>query len=171
MSKLAGSRFPKSCHGSTASVDLLWRHSMNANEEKDLNQGQPLGDLVNLESVHNLFRQSPVSLDWIHDLFRQSIDGAPNLTLLKGFKLNFSGNQDFHKVFFSARCECGTAALLSVEVAKSKTHAQVEENLPTLRDHLMAKVHQFKSMPCEMHQKMRMGGGPKADTKNSRGEG
>ena len=128
---------------------------MNTNEEKDLNQGQFLGD--------------PVSLEGVHELFRQSIDGEPDLTLLKGFKLNFSGNLDFHKVFFSARCECGTAALLSVEVAMSKTLSLVVENLPTLREHLMAKVHQFNSMPCEMHQKMRMGGGPKADPKDSRG--
>ena len=130
---------------------------MGTNEEKDVNQGQLLGD--------------PVSLEGVRELFRKSIDGEPNLTLLKGFKLNFSGNRDFHKVFFSSRCECGTAALLSVEVAKSKTRTEVEENLPTLRDHLMSKVQKFNSMPCEMHQKMRMGGGPKADPKDSPGQG
>lgn len=130
---------------------------MGTNEEEDVNLGQILGD--------------PVSLESVHDLLRQSVDGEPSLTLLKGFKLNLSANQDFHKVFFSALCKCGTAALLSVEVAKSKTLTQVEENLPTLRDHLMSKVHQFNSMPCEMHQKMRMGGGPKADPKGSLGQG
>ena len=44
-----------------------------------------------------------------------------NLRPLSGFKLNFSANPGFQKVYFSASCACETAALLSVEVSNDKT--------------------------------------------------
>ena len=108
----------------------------------------------------------PVQLDEVQDLLKEAVQGESGLEMLKGFKLNFSGVADFHKVFFSAKCDCGTAALLSVEVSKDKTLPEVEESLPSLVDHLNRKVSQFRSMSCEMHRNMRMGGqpGPAANT-------
>ena len=104
--------------------------------------------------------QAAVQLDEVQALLREAIQDGSGLEMLKGFKLNFSGTADFHKVFFSAKCDCGTAALLSVEVSKDKTLAEVEESLPSLIDHLNRKVRQFRSMSCEMHTNMRMGGQP-----------
>ena len=104
--------------------------------------------------------EGPVDLSQIHGLFKSALAGESQLSLLRGFKLDFSGNPDFHKIFFSARCECGTAALLSVEVARSKTLSQVQVVLPSLMGHLKGKVDQFRSMSCEMHSKMRTGGRP-----------
>ncbi len=98
-------------------------------------------------------------LEEIQDLLREAITDEPTLTILKGFKLDFSANRDFHKVFFSVRCECGTAALLSVEVAKSKTLPQVGKALPGLVKHLKAKSWQFSNMSCDMHTRMRIDGG------------
>ena len=100
-----------------------------------------------------------MSLEQVHDMLKGAVVDVPALTLLKGFKLDFSGNQGFHKVFFSARCSCGTAALISVEVAKSKTLAQLERALPGLEQHLRSKARQFSGMSCEMHARMRKGGG------------
>ena len=97
-------------------------------------------------------------LEEIQNLLREAVADEPALTMLKGFKLDFSANKDFHKVFFSIRCECGTAALLSVEVASSKTLPQVREALPELVRRLKAKSRQFASMSCDMHTRMRMGG-------------
>ena len=99
----------------------------------------------------------PVTLTQVHDLFKSALAGEPRLNLLRGFKLDFSGNPNFHKVYFSARCDCGTAALLSVEVASSKTLSQVKEVLPNLTEHLKGKVEQFQAMSCEMHATMRTG--------------
>ena len=99
----------------------------------------------------------PVSLIQVHDLFKSALANEPRLNLLRGFKLDFSGNPDFHKVYFSARCDCGTAALLSVEVASSKTLPQVQAVLPGLTEHLKGKVEQFQAMSCEMHSTMRTG--------------
>ena len=76
---------------------------------------------------------------------------------LKGFGIDLSGNPGFRKVFFSARCQCGTAALLSVEVAEEKTIEQVEQVLPSLVERLTGQAQSFYSMPCEAHERMRMG--------------
>ena len=103
---------------------------------------------------------APVTLEQVHELFQGAVPDEPALTLLKGFKLDFSGNRDFHKVFFSARCHCGTVALLTVEVAKSKTLPQTEQALPSLVQHLRNKAQTFRSMSCEMHTRMRAGDGP-----------
>ena len=110
--------------------------------------------------------QAPVQLDEVQALLNDAVQDHSGLVMLKGFKLNFSGVADFHKVFFSAKCDCGTAALLSIEVSKDKTLPEVEESLPSLMDHLNRKVSQFRSMSCEMHTNMRMGGqpGPAANT-------
>ncbi len=99
----------------------------------------------------------PASLAQVQDLFRAALPGEPRLKMLRGFKLDFSGNPDFHKVYFSARCDCGTAALLSVEVDRAKSLPQVEEALPGLTEHLKRKVDQFQAMSCEMHSMMRTG--------------
>ena len=97
-------------------------------------------------------------LEEIQNLLREAVTDEPALAILKGFKLDFSANKDFHKVFFSIRCECGTAALLSVEVARSKTLPQVREALPELVRRLKAKSRQFAGMSCDMHTRMRIGG-------------
>ena len=110
------------------------------------------------ELAQGAVTETPVSLQEFHNLFRDVMADESKLTLLKGFKLDFSGNQDFHKVFFSVRCNCGTAALLSVEMAKSKTLSQTKHALPGLVEHLKSKVRQFNRMSCETHQRMRTGG-------------
>ena len=84
--------------------------------------------------------------------------GDSSLSLLKGFKMDFSGNQDFHKVYLAVRCQCGTAGLLSVEVATDKTLAQVRDAMPSLLGNLQTKVTMFRNMSCEMHGRMRQGG-------------
>ena len=84
--------------------------------------------------------------------------GDPSLSLLRGFKMDFSGNQDFHKVYLAAKCHCGTAALLSVEVAMDKTLSQVRDAMPSLLENLQTKVTMFRNMSCEMHGRMRQGG-------------
>ncbi len=98
-----------------------------------------------------------MSLEEVRSLCAEATAGETDLTLLKGFKLDFSANSSFHKVYFSVSCDCGTAALLSLEVAKSKTLAQVEEVLPGLVQHLKGKVGQFQAMSCEIHAAMRTG--------------
>lgn len=102
---------------------------------------------------------SPVSLDEVQALFGEAIAAEPAITLLRGFKLDLSGNQNFHKVFFSVRCDCGTAALLSVEADRSKSLPQMKEALPGLVGHLKTKALRFLEMSCETHTQLRTRGG------------
>ena len=76
--------------------------------------------------------KEPATLAQVQDLLKGELAGEPRLKMLRGFKLDFSGNPDFHKVYFSARCDCGTAALLSVEVDRSKSLPQVRTGPPGL---------------------------------------
>ena len=77
--------------------------------------------------------------------------------LKNGFKMNLSANPVFHKVFFSARCDCKTAALLSVEVSEKKTLQEVKQAIPALIGKLESQARSFYGMPCEAHTRMRLG--------------
>ena len=90
-------------------------------------------------------------------LIAGAIPEGIGLAPLKGFGIDLSANRGFRKVFFSARCQCGTAAVLSVEVAQEKTMDQVEEVLPSLVERLTAQAQSFYSMSCESHERMRLG--------------
>ena len=95
-----------------------------------------------------------------HELRRLIAGAIPEdigLNPIKGFGIDLSANRGFRKVFFSAKCQCGTAAVLSVEVAEDKTMDQVEEVLPALVERLTGQAQTFYSMSCESHERMRLG--------------
>lgn len=121
--------------------------------------GLPKGYTLGVKNDTQLSDGSgPATLEQIHRLFESAVAYDSALTLLKGFKVDFSGNPDFHKVYLAVRCTCGTAGLLSVEVAMDKTLAEVEEAMPSLLGNLRVKQRMFSSMSCEMHGRMRQGG-------------
>jgi len=93
----------------------------------------------------------------LHEMITDALPADSDLTPMKGFKLDLSANRGFRKVFFSARCGCGTAALLSVEVAEDKTTEQIEQALPALAGKLQAQATTFHTMSCETHARMRLG--------------
>jgi len=79
------------------------------------------------------------------------------LSSMTGFNMDLSANADFRKIFFSATCECGTSALLSVEVSRDKTADEIRQALPSVIDGLERQAKQFRSMSCDLHTKMRLG--------------
>ena len=94
----------------------------------------------------------------LSSMFQAALSQDVDLSPLKGLKLNISGNSGFHKLFFASSCECGVSALLSVDVANSKTRAEVKNALPTLLTHLRSREQAFRSMSCETHAQMQKGG-------------
>ena len=80
-----------------------------------------------------------------------------DLAPIEGFKMDLSANPGFRKVFFARHCDCGTAALLSVEVEQTKTIDDIKRALPSLVDTLGRKSKAFEQMGCESHRAMRMG--------------
>ncbi len=99
--------------------------------------------------------ESPAELEEIQVLLKEAVASEPSLRLLPKFAMARAGNPDFHRVYFAIHCTCGTAGLVCVETAKSKTLPQVENALPTLAQHLLSRARQFASMPCSMHTSMR----------------
>ncbi len=114
--------------------------------------------MIGMEGSGARGAKTGASLAEIHALFQEAVAGEPSLSLLRGFKIDFSGNRDFHKIYFATRCDCGTAALLSVEVAMVKTLPEVREALPSLLENLKMKARQFTGMSCAMHARMRTNG-------------
>ena len=104
--------------------------------------------------------EEPVGEQRIRDLICGALPEETSLMSLPGFKLDLSANPGFQKVFFSARCDCGTSALLSVEVAREKTTAEVQEALPSMVERLVKQERAFEGMSCELHTRMRMGPSP-----------
>ena len=76
---------------------------------------------------------------------------------MQGFKMDLSANADFRKLFFSVSCDCGTSAILSVEVSKEKTPVEIENAIPSLADGLKRQASAFRSMSCDLHTRMRLG--------------
>ncbi|HJO60904.1 MAG TPA: hypothetical protein QF838_09255 [SAR202 cluster bacterium] len=93
----------------------------------------------------------------IQALVLNEFDDAVNLRPLNGFKMNFSANPGFKKVFFSASCDCGTAALLSLEVSETKTDDEITDALPSLVQRIEMQEKSFRKMDCSMHSMMRTG--------------
>ena len=87
----------------------------------------------------------------------EALPGDLRLTPLKGFTMGESAHRGFRKVFFSARCDCGTAALLSVEVAREKEIDEINQALPGLMSKLEQQANSFYSMSCDAHTKLRLG--------------
>ena len=102
--------------------------------------------------------ETAVNVEGVHGLFLEAISDEERLILLKGFRFGSHDNPEFHKVFFSVGCNCGTSALISIEVLRSKTLSQLKEALPDLINHLRSRVAQFTAMNCDMHASMRTGG-------------
>ena len=102
--------------------------------------------------------EQAISEEQLRSLISEAVPSELGITPMKnGFKMNLSANPGFHKVFFSARCDCKTAALLSVEVSEKKTPQEVRQAIPALISKLEAQAKTFYSMPCEAHTRMRLG--------------
>ena len=104
--------------------------------------------------------QRQPSVGQIHSLIAEALPADSRLTPLKGFKLDLTANPGFRKVFFAARCDCGTAGLLSVEVSPDKTVSELKRAVPELARRLLLQAESFHAMPCEAHARMRMGPAP-----------
>ncbi len=94
----------------------------------------------------------------IQNLIVKSLkDSESNLRALVGFKMNLSANEGFHKFFFSVSCDCGTAALLSVEVSEDKSDNEIETAMISIIDRLIMQERSFGKMDCKVHETMKKG--------------
>ena len=96
----------------------------------------------------------------IQQMIESKLSPKSSMRPLVGFKMNVSANPGFKKVFFSVRCsqeDCDTAALLSVEIANSKSDIEIKDALPSLVDRLERQEKSFHSMDCRIKDMMKKG--------------
>ena len=93
----------------------------------------------------------------LQNLILENISGTVKLRPLAGFEIDFSANAGFRKVFFASSCDCGVAALLSVEIDESKTDSDIRNALPSLVERLERRGQAFRNMDCSMHEMMNQG--------------
>ena len=89
----------------------------------------------------------------IVDQFSEDIRLRP----MSGFKMDFSANPGFKKIFFAASCDCETSALLSVEISEEKDDNEIQAAIPSLVERLERQEKSFRMMDCATHSKMRTG--------------
>ena len=89
----------------------------------------------------------------IVDQFSEDIRLRP----MAGFKMDFSANPGFKKIFFAASCDCETSALLSVEISEEKDDNEIQAAIPSLVERLERQEKSFRMMDCATHSKMRTG--------------
>jgi hypothetical protein len=94
----------------------------------------------------------------IRALIGETLADDLDITPMAGFKMDLSANAGFKKAFFSVRCECGTAAVLSIEVSGQKTMAEITAAMPSLVARLESQARSFRAMSCDVHLRMRLGG-------------
>ena len=89
----------------------------------------------------------------IVDQFSEDIRLRP----MSGFKMDFSANPGFKKIFFAASCDCENSALLSVEISEEKDDNEIQAAIPSLVERLERQEKSFRMMDCATHSKMRTG--------------
>ena len=117
----------------------------------------PSGDLARDESAAMTPGSRIPGDRELQALIAGAVSPGAGLAPLPGFKLDLSANRNFRKVFFKAGCDCGTAALLSVEVGGDKTLDEIEAALPSLVQRIESQAEAFSRMPCDAHRQFRMG--------------
>ena len=98
-----------------------------------------------------------MEISQIQKLIVSQLPETIKLRPLSGFKMDFSANAGFQKVFFAASCECETAALLSVEISEEKSEGEIIDAIPSLAERLVRQEKSFRMMDCSMHSMMRKG--------------
>ena len=102
-------------------------------------------------------RGTPILLEELHALFSSALAGDAQLTFIPRAGAQHPGPPDSFRLYFAARCTCGVAALLTIDVSRSKTAAEVREALPYLLAHLRNRARMFYGMSCQRHAAMRSG--------------
>lgn len=99
--------------------------------------------------------RQPVDRAWLLDAAKAGLPPGHGLTPLPGLNTDPSGTSRIMKVYFGARCGCGTAAVLSVEASLTKRRSDVEAAMPQLIEKLLLQRDAFRRMPCTSHRNLR----------------
>lgn len=118
-------------------------------------QGRDGGGTMALSDTENTVTQEWVSAQVRSEVQRQDPDLDAVLRPLRSPGGTTGPPGSALKVWFGVKCSCDTAAVLSVEVERSKTREEVMVAMPQIVDRLRVQYRGFLSMSCSTHQKMR----------------
>ena len=96
-----------------------------------------------------------VSREWLTGVIGAALPAGSGLVPLPRLNTDLTGRGEYTKVYFGVRCECTTAAVLSVEVGQSKTRGEVAAAVPAFVQKLIAQRDAFRRMSCEAHRRLR----------------
>ena len=99
-------------------------------------------------------QRDPVRLSELHALVRHALGEDARLAFLAKFPGQDSA-PDIFRLFFAARCACGVAALLTLEVSRAKTSDDVRQAFPYLLSNLRERADLFYRLPCDRHAAMK----------------
>tara|TARA_B100001245_G_C22629642_1_gene310180 strand:+ start:212 stop:568 length:357 start_codon:yes stop_codon:yes gene_type:complete len=98
-----------------------------------------------------------VTEDQIRLLIQDKLSTETSIKPVDGFNLKMSKMQHAQKIFFAAKCKCGTSALITVDVANDKTLDDVKMSASQLARQLEKQADSFYEMSCDVHKKIRIG--------------
>ncbi len=97
----------------------------------------------------------PVTREWLGRSVQAALPPGHGLSSLPRLNTDPTGSSGVVKVYFGARCECQTAAVLSVEAGAARTRAEALAAMPALVQKLLAQRDAFRKMPCAAHKSLR----------------
>ena len=98
------------------------------------------------------------SLHILGGLFKRELEKTPSIVHMPGFKFMPSETPEMFRLFFRHICQCGGAALFTLEISKKKELTEVMESIPALVSKLNQQKDMFANLSCETHQRMSNGG-------------
>lgn len=99
-----------------------------------------------------------LNLNTLGNLFKRELADTPSITHMAGFKFMPSETPEIFRLFFRHICQCGGAALFTLEISKKKTLGEIMVSIPALVGKLKQNKETFTNLSCKTHQVMSNGG-------------
>lgn len=106
------------------------------------------------ENVGLPLQNGEFNLKLLWTLFAKALDGVPSIKPMSGFRMMPSETPDIFRLFFRVHCHCGAAALLTLEIAKTKSLDDINTALPKLIQRLLQQESAFSNLSCEDHVRL-----------------
>ena len=98
-----------------------------------------------------------ITPQWLSTTVMDALPDDHGLSSLPGLVTDQLGLSGLVKAYFGARCQCGTAAVISVEASANKSCEETLDVLPDLVERLLAQRDSFRKIPCKEHENFRKG--------------
>jgi hypothetical protein len=95
-----------------------------------------------------------LNLRLLQTIFAEALDGMSGIKPMPGFSMMPSETPIMFRLFFRVHCPCGAAALLRLEIAKTKRLDDIKTALPSLIQQLSQQESTFTNLSCEDHGRL-----------------